>query len=139
MSPPGRPKGEYRSAKHEGTPVSAALRRRESAVPSATNVFALAPARIQRAIQARQRYKYVHPRVVRESLGWKIVSPNCSRNIDPSGGEIDIAWFVPVNEGAWLLHARDHEQACWVLKSSGLTLTEALAIVCEDARREYWQ
>jgi hypothetical protein len=23
MSPPGRPKGEYRSAKHEGTPVSA--------------------------------------------------------------------------------------------------------------------
>ncbi len=24
MSPPGRPKGEYRSAKHEGTPVSAA-------------------------------------------------------------------------------------------------------------------
>ena len=22
MSPPGRPKGEYRSAKHEGTPVS---------------------------------------------------------------------------------------------------------------------
>ena len=25
MSPPGRPKGEYRSAQHEGTPVSAAL------------------------------------------------------------------------------------------------------------------
>ena len=24
MSPPGRPKGEYRSAKHEGSPVSAA-------------------------------------------------------------------------------------------------------------------
>ena len=23
MSPPGRPKGEYRSAQHEGTPVSA--------------------------------------------------------------------------------------------------------------------
>ena len=22
MSPPGRPKGEYRSAQHEGTPVS---------------------------------------------------------------------------------------------------------------------
>ena len=25
MSPPGRPKGEYRSAQHEGTPVSRAL------------------------------------------------------------------------------------------------------------------
>jgi hypothetical protein len=24
MSPPGRPKGEYRSAKHEGTPVNPA-------------------------------------------------------------------------------------------------------------------
>jgi hypothetical protein len=23
MSPPGRPKGEYRSARHEGTPMSA--------------------------------------------------------------------------------------------------------------------
>jgi len=23
MSPPGRPKGEYRSAQHEGTPVNA--------------------------------------------------------------------------------------------------------------------
>jgi len=27
MSPPGRPKGEYRSAQHEGTPVSFELRR----------------------------------------------------------------------------------------------------------------
>ena len=27
MSPPGRPKGEYRSAQHEGTPVSAATHR----------------------------------------------------------------------------------------------------------------
>ena len=25
MSPPGRPKGEFRSAQHEGTPVSAPL------------------------------------------------------------------------------------------------------------------
>ena len=25
MSPPGRPKGEYRSAQHEGTPVSCAI------------------------------------------------------------------------------------------------------------------
>jgi hypothetical protein len=27
MSPPGRPKGEYRSAQHEGTPVNAPLER----------------------------------------------------------------------------------------------------------------
>jgi hypothetical protein len=28
MSPPGRPKGEYRSAQHEGTPMSAPGRAR---------------------------------------------------------------------------------------------------------------
>ena len=33
MSPPGRPKGEYRSAKHEGTPVSLAIRRLRTSDP----------------------------------------------------------------------------------------------------------
>jgi hypothetical protein len=107
--------------------------------PAGATVVALAPARIERALATRQRYKYVRPRVVREAAGWKIVSPNCSRNIDASGGDIDIAWFLPTNEGQWLLHARDHAQACWVLKASGLTLTQALALVCADAQREYWQ
>ena len=37
MSPPGRPKGEYRSAQREGTPVSSE-RNRRSAVESAENV-----------------------------------------------------------------------------------------------------
>jgi hypothetical protein len=32
MSPPGRPKGEFRSAQHEGTPVSA-LGRCEALMP----------------------------------------------------------------------------------------------------------
>ncbi|MBI3367361.1 MAG: hypothetical protein HY021_02565, partial [Burkholderiales bacterium] len=83
--------------------------------------------------------RYVQPRVVREAPGWKIVSPNCSRNIDANGGEIDIAWLVPTHERTWLLHARDHARACWVLKASGLTLADALAMVCRDAQREYWQ
>jgi hypothetical protein len=43
---------------------------------------------------AAQPLQYV-PRVLREGLGWKVVSPNCSRNIDREGGEIDIAWLVP--------------------------------------------
>lgn len=102
-------------------------------------VVALDPLRIARALARRERYKYVHPRVEREGPGWKIVSPNCSRNVDPGGGEIDIAWFVPVNEGGWLLHARDHAQGCWVLKATGLTLSEALERVCADPLREYWQ
>jgi hypothetical protein len=120
-------------------PLPRTGRRRGALAVGAANVLALEPARILRAIAQRRRYRYVQPRVEREGLGWKIVSPNCSRNIDPGGGEIDIAWFVPANEGAWLLHARDHARGCWVLKASGLSLADALAAVCEDAQREYWQ
>lgn len=112
--------------------------RQAPTMPSGT-VVDLAQLRIRQALAERRRYKYVQPRVVPEGRGWKIVSPNCSRNIDPSGGEIDIAWLVPANEGVWLLHARDHAQACWVLKASGLSLAAALATVCEDRHREYWQ
>src|SRR6185436_1043330 len=35
MSPPGRPKGEYRSAQHEGSPVSTKGRSRARISPSA--------------------------------------------------------------------------------------------------------
>ena len=103
------------------------------------SVVALAPARIARALRGRERYKYVQPRVEREGLGWKVVSANCSRSIDRAGGDIDIAWFVPASDGRWLLHARDHAQGCWVLKAAGLTLAAALARVCTDPLREFWQ
>ncbi|HJV63768.1 MAG TPA: hypothetical protein VJ743_22665 [Albitalea sp.] len=120
---------------------SAPLRRPQQRSPATdpSRVVALDQARILRAIARRRRYRYVQPRVEREGLGWKIVSPNCSRNIDARGGDIDIAWLVPVNEGAWLLHARDHVQGCWVLKASGVSLHAALTAVCDDALREYWQ
>ena len=102
-------------------------------------VLELAPARMLRALAWRGRYKYVRPRVVREGPGWKIVSPNCSRSVDQAGGEIDIAWLVPGEGGGWLLHARDHVQQCWLLKAATPTLDEALARVCADPLREYWQ
>ncbi len=98
----------------------------------------LARARIERALARRERYKYVHPRVEREGQGWTIVSPNCSRNIDPSGGDIGIAWLVPANEGLWLLHARDHQRACWSLKAAGISLADALQRICDDPLRVYW-
>ena len=104
----------------------------------AGNVLALDQARIERALEQRARYRYVRPRVEREGTGWKIVSPNCSRNIDAAGGEIDIAWFVPSGDGRWLLHARDHQQGRWVLKAAALTLNEALAAVCADPLRNFW-
>jgi hypothetical protein len=102
-------------------------------------VSALDARRIEKALPRRARYKYVHPRVLREGLGWKIVSPNCSRSVDPQGGEIDIAWLVPAEQGGWLLHARDHRQASWVLKKHAPTLSTLLTHLCWDADREFWQ
>ena len=111
-------------------------------------MFVLDRVRIEVALEARSRYKYVQPRVLREGEGWKIVSPNCSRNIAPDGGEIDIAWLVPVPShdpglpglpSAWLLHARDHARACWTLKLRAATLADALARLVADPAREYWQ
>lgn len=101
-------------------------------------VVDLAAARIERAIARRARYRYVQPRVLPEGAGWKVVSPNCSRNIDPQGGEIDIAWFLPANEGLWLLHARDHASGCWRVEAAGLSLEAALARVCTDPARRFW-
>lgn len=91
----------------------------------------------------RTRYRYVRPRVESAGAGWKIVSPNCSRKVDRSGGEIDIAWFQPENPPCadgprWQVHARDHRQGCWQLQAHGLTLSEALALVCTDPLGVYW-
>lgn len=104
-------------------------------------VFVLDRVRIEVALEARSRYKYVSPQVLREGLGWKVVSPNCSRNVDPQGGEIDIAWLVPTaaGSGGWLLHARDHAQDCWVLRLHAPTLDAALARLVNDESREFWQ
>jgi hypothetical protein len=108
-------------------------------------VSSLDARRIEKALDQRSRYKYVQPQVVREGLGWKITSPNCSRNVDSEGGEIDIAWLVPVAagreglEGGWLLYARDHAQDCWQLKRHDASLPALLAHLCADPDREFWQ
>lgn len=114
-------------AAHDPTPATGGL------------VSALDARRIEKALPRRARYKYVHPRVLREGAGWKIVSPNCSRTIHQQGGEIDIAWLVPAEQGGWLLHARDHVQCAWVLKRHAATLSALLTHLCWDAEREFWQ
>jgi len=108
-------------------------------MPAAAGVLALDARRIERALAARARYKYVHPRVEREGLGWKVVSPNCSRNINAQGGDIDIAWLVPHDEGSWLLFSRDHAQHCWQLRRHDRSLPALLVHLCADPDREFWQ
>lgn len=113
-------------------------RRRRPPTPRTGAVLDMVQARIARALGGRSRYRYVRPRVLPEAGGWKIVSPNCSRNIDPAGGEIEIAWLLPASGGLWLLHARDHAQGCWRLQAAGLSLADALQRLCEDPLRVYW-
>jgi hypothetical protein len=101
-------------------------------------VIAQEQLRIVRALPQRERYKYVLPLVLPEGAGWKIVSPNCSRNVDPAGGDIEIAWFEPQAGGLWRLHARNHGARQWRPAVDGLTLEAAIERVCADPLREYW-
>ena len=118
-----------------GSPV----RRPRRGVPAeAGAVRDLDQARILRALERRERYRYVQPRVERQGEGWRVVSPNCSRNIDASGGDIGIAWLLRADDGTWTLHARDHAGQCWVARAEGLCLPDALARLCADPDREYW-
>jgi hypothetical protein len=112
---------------------------RRSRGRSDARVLSLDARRIENALQERARYKYVQPRVQPEGLGWKVVSPNCSRNIDPAGGDIDIAWLVPDPAGRWSLYSRDHVQDCWQLRLRAAALPVLLERLCTDPQREFWQ
>lgn len=108
-----------------------------SALPPHPNQFDCK--RIERALELRERYRYVTPQVVpdEEDHGYRIQSPCCSRNVEPSGGIIDIAllkFFKP----HWLLYRMDHEYSAWVLHSVTDTLNESLAILLPDNERVFW-
>lgn len=101
-------------------------------------VLPLDARRIEKSLAQRRRYRYVRPRVEPEGPGWKILSPNCSRTVDPQGGEIAIAWLVPHSGTTWRLYARNHAQACWQLRLHD-RLPALLAHLCADPLREFWQ
>lgn len=93
---------------------------------------------IERALRSRVRYRYVHPSVVSEPAGYRIESPCCSRNVDPVGGVIDIAWLARRADGLWCLYARDHAMRCWVEHCTGADLPALLDVLCVDAARVFW-
>lgn len=94
--------------------------------------------RIERALRHRVRYRYVQPQVAcSPTAGWFITSPCCSRNIDPSGGVISIAWLEPM-DGVWSLHFRDHVRDRWVLHDESHHLQPLLDEVCLDPTRVFW-
>lgn len=96
--------------------------------------------RLERALRERVRYRYVEPLVLREGQSFRIQSPCCSRNVDPSGGLIDIALLTPGAAGAagWSLSARDHASGTWVQRMGDAPLDTVLDALCVDSERQFW-
>lgn len=108
--------------------------------------------RVERALRQRARYRYVKPRVLREGDGLRIESHCCSRNVDPSGGVIDIALLRPAAESGalppgaglsvaqfcWSLYVRDHSRGAWSLAREAAALDELLDLLCTDPDRVFW-
>ena len=107
------------------------------AAPGA-QVLDLIQLRLQRALRARQRYRYVKPVVLAEGGNFRIQSPCCSRHVDPQGGQIDIALLAPQPDGHWRLCARDHASGTWVVRFDHQPLDAALERLCTDTERQFW-
>jgi hypothetical protein len=96
--------------------------------------------RIERALAARERYRYVTPVVRPAERGYRIESPCCSRNIDADGGTIDIARIVFVaGLRTWQLYRRNHAQGAWEYYAEYATLAALLGDLNQDRKRVFWQ
>lgn len=122
-------------------PCDAALPPRRPPAPVQPNELDLR--RITRALERRRRYRYVSPRVHAVPGGYRIDSPCCSRNVDPSGGVIDIALIEHRPDAGpdapWQLYARDHAAGAWYLHGGHRRLADALAALCDDPERRFWR
>lgn len=94
--------------------------------------------RMQRALRERVRYRYVQPQILREGDCFRIQSPCCSRNVDTSGGMIDIALLIPNGLNSWSLCSRDHANQTWVAQLRGLPIDALLDALCVDDARQFW-
>lgn len=95
--------------------------------------------RIERALATRKRYRYVEPRVEATTNGYRITSPCCSRNIDPHGGVIDIAWLEYSTESRnWRAYHMDHLTNQWVRNCDGVGFAELLSRLNDDPHRLFW-
>jgi hypothetical protein len=94
--------------------------------------------RIERALKGRQRYLYVEPVVVPVTDGYRVESPCCSRNVDPTGGIVDVA-LIQFGEGGWRLFRKDHSGGAWTFHRNFPRLGDLLAVLNVDADRLFWQ
>jgi hypothetical protein len=113
-------------------------------VPTAARPFAhpndLDRKRIERALKARKRYRYVEPNVTTTIGGYRIESPCCSRNVDRQGGVVDVALLLHDADGArWQLFRKDHNNDMWQLDSTHERLPAAVERLNVDPDRRFWQ
>ncbi|WP_084189863.1 DUF3024 domain-containing protein [Ferrovum myxofaciens] len=95
--------------------------------------------RIQKKLSERCRYRYVSPEVHSIPGGYEVRSPCCSRNIDKTGGTIDIARIEFNREsGTWQLYRKDHSHGTWCLESEFETLPLLLTVLNQDKHRKFW-
>ena len=96
--------------------------------------------RIERALRARKRYRYVRPKVLAVAGGYRIESPCCSRNIDADGGIIDVALLqYDLEQSTWQLYRKDHRNGTWEFHSTCLRLPKVLERLNTDPERKFWQ
>jgi hypothetical protein len=96
--------------------------------------------RITRLLEKRERYRYVSPLVEPIADGYRIVSPCCSRNVDDSGGNVDIATLLfDEKTQMWKLFSRDHQRQEWVYYDSGRNIDVLLLALIADPYREFWK
>ena len=72
--------------------------------------------------------------------GYHIKSPCCSRNIDKSGGVIDIARLeYAAAQRMWHLYRKEHASGEWLFHAEFKTLPELLQQLNQDAERLFWR
>jgi len=95
--------------------------------------------RISKTLAERDRYKYVAPSVLPDVDGYLIRSPCCSRNVDPKGGEIDIARIEYQEGGFWRLYKKDDAKQRWRAHSEYHNLPSLLGRLIADPKKEFWR
>lgn len=114
--------------------------RQDHSVTSLAHPNELDRKRIERAIEARKRYRYVSPHVVPMEGGYLIESPCCSRNVDPEGGMVDVARILcDGTRGPWRLFRKDHIRNEWEFYGTYLRLNALLDHLNADPERKFWQ
>lgn len=117
---------------------AAVLRQIDPGMPAHPNE--LDRKRIERALQSRQRYRYVSPRVGCVTGGYLIESPCCSRNIDVDGGIIDVALLHhDATSATWQLFRKNHETGTWELHGVHQRLMSVTEVLNADPDRVFWQ